>query len=607
MKNIKKHINVLSTLGLTLLLATGFYGCTKEKPNTPPTQLSANQYLNLAHQAAPEDQSMYKLAAANQYINQKNTQQAQQVLSDLSNTVSPQQMVQKQLLEAKIALLNGQAQAALNTLNQIQGNNLALSDAQQVMLHQLLANTYEILGNTWQSINQRILLQPALTDPQAQRVNLIAIWRSMQTLSMAQLNTQMNNNPSNTIKGWLSLALITKQSKAPNELVENLRQWKTQYPDHPALSLLPANIEQEVAQPSNVKNMALLVPLHGSLAATGEAIRNGFLAAYYAAEKRNINMPHLKIYDTTTQNINVVYQKAVQEGASLVIGPLLKDDLKQLLASGNISVPTLALNTLPDSSRANKNLFQFGLSPLDEAQQAANRAWQHGSRNAVIIASNSEWGQSIAKVFAQTWTSLGGNIVAQLSVSSSSNLAQQISELLQVNLSDQNYDQLHRILRTNIRYVPRRRNDIDVVYLATQPVDARQIVPLLKYYYAGDIPVYSISQIYGGDSSKPDHDLNGVYFCDMPWVLSPGKESVELQQLRRQIETIWPLSYSRNVKLYALGVDAFKIALKLQQIQTMPQFSINGATGELYLDQAQHIYRRLQWARFQNGVPVLLR
>lgn len=590
------------SLGLTLFISS----CTKKEP-TLPSQLSAEQYINLASKAQPADQPVYQLAAANKYIAQQQPQQARSVLDNMNNT-TPQQDVEKQLLEAKVALLDGQAQVALKTLQQLQASNVIMTNQQQTLLHQLLANTYESTGDTLASMDQRIQLQALLATPQQQRLNLIAIWHSIQTQSISQLNTELSSNTNPSLKGWLSLALIIKQSKTPNELIQSLRQWQTQYPNHPALSLLPQNIEQELNRPAQLKNIALLVPLHGRFAQTGIAIRNGFLAAYYQAQKHQLNIPHLKVYDTADKNIITVYQQAVTDGANVIVGPLLKSKLKQLIEADDITVPTVALNTLADSSQRASKLFQFGLSPLDEAQQAADRAWKQGKRHAVIIAADSPWGQSIATVFANTWTQLGGTIISQTNLAPTDNINQQVAHLLGVDLADQSYQQLHQLLHTDMRFIPRRRHDIDMIYMVAQPNIASQISPLLKYYYAGAIPVYSISQIYDGrDDTKVTHDLNGVYFCDMPWVLSPNRESRSLQQLREQIKTIWPLSYSHHKKLYALGIDAFKVTTKLQQMQTLPQFAIHGATGNLYLDQSQHIYRQLQWARFGNNGPVLLR
>ncbi len=52
-----------------------------------------------------------------------------------------------------------------------------------------------------------------------------------------------------------------------------------------------------------------------------------------------------------------------------------------------------------------------------------------------------------------------------------------------------------------------------MVFLLSYPSKARQIMPLLKYYYAGDVPVYATSSVYtGGVNVMKDRDLNGIIF-----------------------------------------------------------------------------------------------
>ena len=344
-----------------------------------------------------------------------------------------------------------------------------------------------------------------------------------------------------------------------------------------------------VAQPTHTpKQIALLLPLHGSTGAAGNAIKNGFLAAYYAGAKAQPNGPRLKIYDTSTGNVVQIYQQAIQEGADFVVGPLLKNNVQQIMNANVATVPTLALNTLPGAIDS-RNVMHFGLSPFDEAQQAADRAWAHGARTAVVLVSNPAWGQSIADVFERTFTQHGGRIITQLTLSPD-NTAPQLKRFFDLNSArDEKLP----------GFVPKKRQDVDVIYLIAQLPAAIQIIPLLRYYYAGDIPLYALSQLYPAMGvDQPNMDLNNTYFCDMPWVLDPSNEPQNLQNLRLQIETIWPDSFSNNKKLYALGIDAYTIAT-----QALP---ITGATGNLSLDTHHHIYRQLRWAQFQNGLPVLV-
>ncbi len=605
MKKLTSHLGI--TLCTVICLFTTS-SCSKKHKPLIPTQLSAAQYIELAQTAKPALKPVYELAAANKYIEQQKPELAKGILNQIDVQLTTELNLEKQLIEAKLALLEDQPKKTLSILNQIVASNVVLNDEQQMLLHTLLANTYEIVGDTLASVEQRSLLQSLIKDPQQQRPNLIATWHNLQSLSPKQLNQYISTTATPNLQGWLTLTLITKQSQTPDQLIKSLRQWQKKYPNHAAISLLPQNVSEELNGTVAPKSIALLLPLHGRLAATGESVRNGFLAAYYAAEKKQINIPHLKIYDTYKKDITSVYQQAVAEGANLIIGPLRKNDLQTLIKNDAINTQTIALNTLYDAPPQNKNLIQFGLSPLDEAQQAADRAWKQGMHRVLIITTNTQWGQHISDVFRQAWTNFGGDIVDQVNLSSSQNITAAIGNALNINYSNQDYNTLKKDLATHMRFVPRRRQDIDMIYLVAQPTLARQVVPTLKYFFAGNVPVYALSQVYSGiNNTRIDRDLNGVYFCDMPWVLDPKHEPKHIQALRQQIKTVWPTSYTHHKKLYALGVDAYLVSAKLQQMQALPQFAIAGATGDLYLDQAQHIYRELNWSRFKNGTPTLVK
>src|SRR3990167_10584946 len=92
------------------------------------------------------------------------------------------------------------------------------------------------------------------------------------------------------------------------------------------------------------QNIALLVPLSGGLSTYGTAIRNGFFTAYYAEKDATGYSPVITVYDTNGQTIQSLYQKAVQEGANFVVGPLNKAEVATLIKMPSITIPVLALN-----------------------------------------------------------------------------------------------------------------------------------------------------------------------------------------------------------------------------------------------------------------------
>lgn len=331
-------------------------------------------------------------------------------------------------------------------------------------------------------------------------------------------------------------------------------------------------------QPPYPKHIALLLPMHGQLASTGQAIHDGFLAADSQAKQQGNAPLSIRVYDTSGKNIKDVYQQAVSEEADFVVGPLSKQDLAALIHT-DVRVPTLALNTLDSDRPTDKKLFQFGLSPKDEIKQIADKAWQEGHRRAIFMTSKDTWGQNIQISFETYWQSLGGTVNAYLMFDrDQKDFFNPIRDLLVDKVLEKAQAQEAAKNKKHNR-IPPARQDTDVIFLATLPNQARQIYPAIHFFYAGSLPVYAISSIYSGTpNSQRDQDLNGIHFVDMPWVLN-GLQN----------------------KFYAFGMDAYHLTRYLLHPENFPSSGIPAATGTLYLKNHQYIYRQLQWATFHNG------
>lgn len=355
---------------------------------------------------------------------------------------------------------------------------------------------------------------------------------------------------------------------------------------------------------SSQQKIALLLPLEGPLANQANAIRNGFFAAYYQA-KQSGPVPILMVLNTNRKDINIIYHQATQQGANfIIIGPLTKNNLITLMNSHRITLPTIALNTL-SANRSNIHyLFQFGLSPIDEATQASIKMWNEQHRRIIMITPAGPWGETIAHAFQTKWQSLGGKVIIQFSYKNNTNLNNAIECLLNVDKAEQRAQQIRELLHEKVRALPRRRGDFDAIFLVANVNQARQIVPLLRFYYAGNVPIYATSSIYS-PMAKGDNDIDGVIFDDMPWILSPERLPENLQQTRDRVQTLWPISYRQNSRLYALGVDAFNLIPQLGKL-FISHYNFQGATGTLHLLPNQCIYRQLIWAKIINGQPKLL-
>ena len=360
-------------------------------------------------------------------------------------------------------------------------------------------------------------------------------------------------------------------------------------------SLSGGNINTQVTIPNNKlvvannpRHIALLLPLGGSYGSAGQAIKDGFLTAYYN-DPPSITSPTLvRVYNTSGSNLNSLYRQAIKDNADIIVGPLQQNAVTALAAE-NLSTPVIALNFSPELATLPHGFFEFGLSTQDEAVQVAEKAWRDGHRNALIIYPNNAWGSGIAAAFSQHWQQSGGKVVTSLPYSAFQNFDSAIRSLLQVQTCD----------RQQLDCKLQHRQDVDAIFLVATSQTARKIVPILQVYNAGDIATYATSMIYDGIPNPSYYAaLNNVYFCDMPWVLS---NNPELQPMQKQNTSSGLDPYQNSIRLYALGIDAYALSRQLATLAQSPTNNLAGATGKLYINDHQQVSHQLQWAQFRDG------
>jgi uncharacterized protein len=363
----------------------------------------------------------------------------------------------------------------------------------------------------------------------------------------------------------------------------------------------PVPPRQEVAQtlllPPN--NIALLLPFSGPLSENSSAIRSGFTSAYAASENKPYS--NIKIMDTNREKVTDLYQKAITQKTDFIVGPLTKNDIEALAGITPLDLPTLALNTVDNyQSHAKGNLYQFGLTPQDEVMQAADKIISDHHLNAAVILPNNKWGTNLLATFRARFESQGGKVITYLNYQLGPSLSDQIRNLL--GITDQQIEEYNYHKKQHEDFQLERRKDLDVIFIVASNAEARQIVPFIKFYFANDLPIYSISNIYQGSQPTLDQDLNGVYFCEMPWVIKDQQSlSPFLQKVYSQLASSNQNSFAKNSKFYALGIDAYLVIKNFSDLLKDPTKTIEGATGNLSLDRYNHIYRNLTWAQYRDG------
>ena len=329
----------------------------------------------------------------------------------------------------------------------------------------------------------------------------------------------------------------------------------------------PAADSPPAAVPAPVRSgMALILPAKTSaFARAGEIARLGFMAARHAGGDQ-VQVQVIES-DGSAQGARDAYDKAVAANVGVVIGPLTRAEVGGLMTHA-LPVPTLVLNTPEGEARLPRNLFALSLNIEAEARAAAAAAYLPDAAVAVVVTIATPLARRAAAGFAEAWTGLGGTLKDTIEFAGS---------------------------LTRVRQgVDRAR--ADVVFLAADVKHAR----LLRPYLGRNTVVIGTSQVYGGARSgagRKFHDMNGIRFIDMPWLHQPD-HAAAMAFARSEA----PLSADLD-RLYALGIDAFRVAVELAKART--DFDIDGVTGSLGVHEGL-IQRSPMLVEYRDGAAAPL-
>ena len=602
----------MKTTFLLILLTTLLVACGGQstKPPSPEQQtlFRAERIQDLLNQAQGDlspNKERKQLKAATLLLKEQQRDLAQQIIDQLQPERLPLTDFARYVeISSELLVWQGEYEKArflLETPRLLEKLD-TLSQSRQLTHALLRAEVFALLGSHIASAQQRIDINPLLSR-ENQRSNREAIWNSLMYVSTKDLLHYQQTSLGGEYQGWLELAVIAKDNQGDLEQqLAQLENWQQQWQHHPANQELPGGLQliKELAA-NRPQQVALLLPLTGKLAPFGKAVRDGFIAALYETRNRGGKVPRLKIYNTENHSdFMALYQQAITEGAEMIIGPLEKQRLGLLFNAGDLPVPTLGLNRITDNSDAPRQLFQFGLAPQDEARQVADITFLENHRQALIIAPKGDWGDKVSEAFSKRWQALGGEIIKRSLYTGQADYSSSLKESLLLQESEDRSKRIRRLIGEPIEFLPRRRQDIDMVFLLARPQQARSLKPLLAYHYTGDVPVYGTSRLYAGyEDTRKDRDLNGVRFTDMPWVLR--EPSTMHQTINAEIK-----QSKQYQRMYALGIDSFQLHPRLRQLEETANSRVYGQTGRLKLNQRNEIERQMLFARFKKNKAAII-
>ncbi|HJU27474.1 MAG TPA: penicillin-binding protein activator [Rhodanobacteraceae bacterium] len=443
----------------------------------------------------------------------------------------------------------------------------SLPPAQRIPVLTQRARDQQAAGDFWGAAQTRVQLSPLLIGTRRAN-NDREIGTLLASLGKDELKTRYGTlAEGDPMQPYARGALEQLGVALPRELPQL---------DHPVGTQMgegAATHREGYAMPSKV---ALLLPLNGALAVPAAAVREGFFAAYFG-DSSDTPRPSVRSYDSggTPAQVQAAYRHAVEDGAQLVIGPLARDGAATMFAQASLPVPLLALNHPDSNVPPPPGSAEFGLLPEAEGAQAAAHMNERGVHRAIVFLTDEDRARRAASAFKAQFESLGGQIATQATLPTDN---VDYSAQIDAALAD--------------------AGEGSGILLLMRAQTARLLLPQLKL--AGSTqPVFATSLVYaGGDNATADRDLDGVEFCDVPWLFDaqPGLPN------HGAIAALLPDARNAAARLFAFGMDAYALAPYLDWLRTHPGTYLPGATGQLTADEQGHVHRVPIWATFQNGI-----
>ncbi len=585
----------LAAIGLALLLAgcaeLGTMGDHENAPAaTDAEQWFKNGEFDRAGQAfmdiADSDREYrdhYRLRAAEAFREEGNLNAVAWALDGIKARRLPEaEQPRLDLLEAEVALSKKDAQRALTLLTL---DDSKLTRPLRLRAFELRARAQVLAGDLFGSARTRAVLNPSLQgrDREQNEIEIVDTLARVDAETLRQQGASLL--PGDALRPYIDQALRKAGQALPQTIAE---------PGQPVGTIGAGQnpVNGEGYRPARV--IALLLPIEGQLKAVAQPVRDGVFAAYFSDP--HAPRPELRLYDAGNSASDAVaaYQRAVAEGADRVIGPLRRDAVSAVFAQSSLPAPVLALN-LPERGEAPPpGSAAFGLNPDTEGAQAAQHMLDRGITHAAILAADTDWAERAAAAFRAQFEAGHGNIVGESRLKAG-----------ELNFAANIRSALTGLPAQSATAAPASPASPDTsgagVFISMLPQQARLLVPQIKLAGYTNLPIFATSHIFGGLSNPGmDRDLDGVEFCDAPWLFDAVVGLPRHSDVTNSLES----ARGAGARLFAMGMDAYALVPYLDWTSQHRDAYLPGATGQLSNDGAGRIQRLLSWARFADGVAA---
>ena len=315
----------------------------------------------------------------------------------------------------------------------------------------------------------------------------------------------------------------------------------------------------------------------------------------------SINYYYYKNYFNYSPEINFVTRKEIiksncqvnsdfRDYSIILLNNKFLRDLDPICLNNLLNLKGLLV--LPGTNLKNENFEQdtFNVNRQDEYKDLLTYAKNRGNKNSLIIDDKNTRDKEVLK---QIWVDLEGKI---LDSSTSENKFNEnlLARLLLIESSKDRTRKLSRVLSVPLESIPRRRMDLDSIILSVSLSKARSLKPELEYNFGESLAVYLLPNWEDDEYYlRKELDLEGVFLIDMPWMLNT------------KIPYLENLPQKRN-RNFAVGYDAYEIALLLNNPLSSKQFQLSGMSGNITYN-GRDLLRKSLKVSIQEGLFKVIR
>lgn len=578
--SLRSHTGQFFAFIIITLLLTGCPSLTTTEVNDNLADKSSSYYMTKMQNSLGIEKTDWQLLTIRALLREGNTEKARELLQKLPNSFAEYQKQEVLLTVAEFQLAKNNTTSALNNLNQIK---LAQLNTYQEIRYKLLQ--VQLMPKTEPLVKLRayIELEKVIKQPYQHQLVSNGVWNVLTSIPRDKVNNLTINADEEVLRGWLDLIILYNDSNSDLKLLEeNIKNWQRRYPNNPLAITLPKQLTSLLSfKTTNFSQIALLLPMSENTLAFSNAIQKGLMTAI-----KQDNAPvEVNVIDTSNRSINDIMTQLDNQKTTLVIGPLLKNDvdaISQITSSINI----LALNT-PEYPHIKSNICYFGLSPEDEARDAARMIMKTGQQTPLLLIPYNNLGDRVAFAFNDTWTKLGGQTTLVQRFGSLEELSNLVNHGKNIEIGGEPL----------IAGEPQPSTPIDAIYILANTSELTLIKTMLdmKVTSRSKAELYASSRSNQANSS-PDFrlDMDGLKFSEIPLLAGGNK------QLLEQAMNEFKNDYTK-IRLFALGIDAWNVAKSMSEIRQLPNFTIKGATGTLTSNNSCIINRQLVWLQFKQG------